>query len=390
MQICGIIAEYNPFHLGHAHHIAETRRKMGAEGIMAVMSGSFTQRGAPALTDKWTRARMAVEGGANLVLELPFCFACGSAEYFAGGGIRLLAGTGCVQAVSFGVEGGPVQMPAPESADAKETLRQALRLGNSYPAAVYAAAKEAGEALPNRLLALEYLRAVQTYAPALEACQITRQGAGYHSLGAEGGYLSATGARALFFQGKLKQLREYLPASAARILEQCYAEGRYAKWENLSAYALGFLRRGETVLRGGAYVGEGLEHRFYRAACEAKDLGGLLERVKTKRYPYARLARILANALVGLSAEELSRFTQNGPGYLRVLAADETGERLLKEMKKHASLPIITRAGQAKQLPELSRKMFELDCRAADIFALAFENPSFRGGKTDYTRKFTL
>ena len=196
MHVVGVIAEYNPFHQGHAYQLRAIRQAIRERfhddvAIVAVMSGSFTQRGEAAVLDKWRRADLAVRGGCQLVLELPFLFACRSAQDFARGGVRLLQGLGCVDTLAFGAES-PDLAPLMEAArviDAPETqaaLHEALRAGASYAKALTAILQtESGLASdllrqPNNILAIEYLRALRGYAPGIEPLLIARRGAGYH------------------------------------------------------------------------------------------------------------------------------------------------------------------------------------------------------------------
>ena len=193
MATAGIVAEYNPFHRGHAWHIARTRRTLGADtAVVCVMSGHWVQRGECALTDKWSRAALALSGGADLVLELPTPWAMASAEAFARGAVGLLAATGVVDVLSFGSETGelaPLRAAAAalDGPDYPERLRAGLTRGLSFPAARQAAVGADCLASPNDNLGVEYLRALP---PGMEALTIPRRGAA-HDGPAAGGFASA-------------------------------------------------------------------------------------------------------------------------------------------------------------------------------------------------------
>ena len=214
MATAGIVAEYNPFHRGHAWHIARTRRTLGADtAVICVMSGHWVQRGECALTDKWSRAALALSGGADLVLELPTPWAMASAESFARGAVGLLAATGVVDVLSFGSETGelaPLRAAAAalDGSDYPERLRAGLARGLSFPAARQAAVGADCLASPNDNLGVEYLRALP---PGMEALTIPRRGAA-HDGPAAGGFASASELRALLRAGRAAEANPYLTA----------------------------------------------------------------------------------------------------------------------------------------------------------------------------------
>ena len=203
----GLIAEYNPFHNGHVYQLAKLRELHPDAAIVVIMSGSFTQRGGAAIADKWTRAAWAVRGGADLVLELPYAFACRSAEHFASGGVQCLAGLGCIDALALGAEAEhiePLEKAAACMDDAalQEALHARIAGGASYAAAMAAevAARTgvAAEVLraPNNILGMEYLRAVRRFAPEMETLLVQRVGTDYHDTDMHGRFASASAIRA--------------------------------------------------------------------------------------------------------------------------------------------------------------------------------------------------
>lgn len=379
MSICGIIVEYNPFHNGHKFHIEKAKELTGADGIVAVMSGSFVQRGEPALFDKFTRAKTAIAGGADLVIELPFCYACAPAQFFAEGGVRLLANTGIVNSICFGSESGDISALSVSSND---DIKKYLDEGMSYPAAC-AAASDNPLSSPNDILGAEYIRAIKSYAPEIVPYTIKRSDGGYHSENASGDFASATAIRKLIAQENFSKVKEFVPDEVFEILEKEYESGNYTDLSMLDSLVLGKLRSGISM-ESTAYVAEGLENRFHEISFSATSIEELASEVKTKRYTYARLMRIISCYMVGLSDEELLSYVQSCPKYIRILAANEKGREMLSSMKKKATLPIITTPSAYKKLTEQGRKMFELDCRAADIANLAKKNPALRKGRQDF------
>ena len=377
MKNCGIIVEYNPFHSGHKFHIESAKKS--ADGIIAVMSGSFVQRGEPALLNKFIRAKTAIAGGADLVIELPFCFSCAPAQFFAEGGVRLIAATGIAHSICFGSECGDIDL-LKNAGNSENDIKQYLNKGMSYPAAC-AAASESPLSEPNDILGAEYLRAISLYAPNLNPITVKRTDGGYHSEKAENGFASATAIR----KEGIKNSQEFIPAEVFEILEKAVSEENYTDISLLDNLLLGKLRSGEDMSKC-AYVSEGLENRFYDASFSSLSIKDLISNVKTKRYTYARLMRIAACYSVGLTDNDLTEFVKEGPQYIRILAANEKGKQMLSDMKKRASLPIITTPSSYKKLSPLAQKMFEFDCRATDIAALSIKNPALREGRQDFKK----
>lgn len=307
MSVTGIIAEYNPFHTGHAWQIAEARRHCGQAPVIVAMSGSFVQRGEPAIFDKWRRAELAVLGGADLVLELPFVFACRSAEAFAQGGVRLLAATGLVSTLVFSAEMPDLtwlqqiarQKDTPET---RERLHNSLQKGLSYGAALGAAlgqteAASNALALPNNILALEYLSALAKYAPALRPLALPRQGSGYHQddLPASG-YASATALRQQLLQSASPGLSSFFPPAVwQRLLS---SPTQPMTFRSLELPLLQHLRSSyaeELALLPD--MEPGLEWRLLQCARTSLTAEELLTKVKTKRYARTRLQRLMISPL---------------------------------------------------------------------------------------------
>ena len=361
-KVAGIIAEYNPLHRGHVHHIAETRRILGADcAVVCVLSGDFVQRGDAAVYDKFTRAAMAVRAGADLVLELPLRWSLSSAEGFARGGVSLLAATGAVTHLSFGSETGLIA-PLRQTAEAlcapdfPEQLRRKLKSGVSYPAARESALSEmTGETAsvlsqPNDTLGVEYLRAIRELHAPLDAVTIPRLGAGHDAPG-EGDYPSASALRAKMKAGEdVSVWVPHLPAQKPVFLP------------DLEIAILSRLR----MLPPEAFAAlpdaaEGLENVLWRAVHAEGSIDAILAAAKSKRYPMSRLRRMLLGAALGVTKEGAAL-----PTYLRVLAANERGRALLHAMRKAATLPVITKPADGRDDPD-----FRLTAEAHDLYVLA-------------------
>ena len=363
MSVVGIVAEYNPFHAGHAFHLAETRRRLGDHTAVAVMSGHFVQRGECAVFDKWARARAALEGGVDLVLELPTVWAAASAEHFAWGAVNILKEAG-VDAISFGSESGDAYGLREVAAclDRPEFhagLRRFLDAGMPFAACRQAAVRELlGEELaallsgPNDNLGVEYLKAARRLDWGPEVVAIPRRGAA-HDGGDHPEYPSASFVREQIMSGKL-------------------AAENPASMKTGERWMLAALRRmDESGCAALPDCGEGLSHRLYRAVRQGRTLDEVYALAKTKRYAHARIRRGLLWGALGLRSSD----HPDSPPYLRVLGATERGRTLLKELKKTARLPVITKPAHAGKLDGPGLQLFELEARCTDLYQLCREIP---------------
>ena len=359
-KVAGIVAEYNPFHRGHAYHIAETRRLLGDDcAVLCVMSGDFVQRGDVAVFDKFARAEMAVRGGADLVLELPLRWRLSPAEVFAHGAVSLLESTGVVTHLSFGSECGDVNRLLAAAAAQRtpaflEAFNAALSSGVSYPRAQELAARSAAPELadlltqPNDTLALQYLQALWALDSEIIPVAIPRVGAGHDAAG-ESDYPSASRLRERLRAGE--RVSEWVPH---------LPEAKPVFLADLEIAILSRLR----MLPKEAFAAlpdcsEGLENVLYKAVHSAASLDEILAAAKSKRYPMSRLRRMLLCAALGVRRDVQSP-------YLRVLAANEQGRALLHTMRETATIPVITKPAAAREFEE-----FRLTADAHDLYVLA-------------------
>ena len=370
METAGIVAEYNPFHRGHAWHIAETRRRLGGDApVVCVMSGHWVQRGECALADKWLRAALALDRGADLVVELPTPWAMASAESFARGAVSLLAATGVVDVLSFGSETGELA-PLEEAAaaldapDYPERLRAALGRGLSFPAARQEAAGAACLSAPNNNLGVEYLRSLRALGSTIRPLTVPRQGAG-HDGPAAGGFASASELRRLLRAGRGEEAAPYLTAPWS---------GELADMQHIERAVLSRLRtmgEGDWAALPDGGGAEGLPSRLVKAAREAAGLEEFYALAKTRRYPHARLRRLALAAFLGLRAAERPA----APPYVRVLGLGGRGRALLRRMKDTCPLPVIVKPAQARELDGPARTLFESEARYTDLYGLCFPAP---------------
>ena len=392
----GIVAEFDPFHLGHQFLLNRVRKAYPDRGIICVMSGSFTQRGSAAALDKFARAEMALMGGADLVLELPLLWAASSAESFARGGVQCLLDTGLVEVLAFGSEDGDLSQlrRTAETLDSgayPPLLREGLGQGLSFAAARQRAAEAlsgaAGGCLAgaNNNLGVEYLRALRHFGREdLEVFTVARRGAAHNSMDTHSPAVSASRLRAWMGAGQWEALPPCLPPASLEVILAQRDLGRCpARLEGCETGILARLRAMEpeelTRLPGWE---PGLEHRLRAAAREAVTLAELYDRAKTRRAPEARIRRLVLWAFLGLRGDQRPERVP----YLRVLGCTGRGRGLLRGMKQQAKLPLLTKPGQIRRLGESGQRVFSLEARATDLWQLCLPAPDQRRGGQEWLR----
>lgn len=382
MRVVGVIAEYNPFHLGHAHHLAEARRLADADAVVVVMSSVFTQRGDAAILSPAERARMALSAGADAVFALPAAWAVRDAEHFALGGVSILSRLGC-DAISFGTEDADLTalhtaarlLETPDEAFSA-AVRAQMNAGLPYPSAMSAAMDAVlpgcGALLnkPNSTLAVCYLRALLRLGCKMDVIPVQRLG-GYHDSALGNALPSATALRGAILRGDWAKVRAAMPEAAFCILREAAANGRIHRPEALDN---GLLLRLRTMSANDYTslpdVSEGVENRLAAAAETARSREELLQSSKTRRYPYARLSRLATHALLGLTDDFLS--AQPVPEAAMLLGFRKDKRELFAHFREHSTLPILSKAADYDR----SAPWFAAECRAYDIWALGAGLPA--------------
>ncbi len=408
-SVLGIVAEFNPFHNGHLHLIQSARQSQKFSGIVCVMSGSFMQRGDAALCSKWVRANMALQAGADLIIELPFCFAVRSAYYFARGSIELLSRTNAVSHLAFGSESGNLPelqtisaIIAQESPAYKNHLKYHLAQGLNFPAARSLTIQAmVGKEIPNlkhtimqpnNILALEYLRVLQQESIPLTPITIPRQGSGYNSTDISR-YASASAIRrSLLSSPRDISIAGTMPPGSLALLKQEINAGRApVTLETLEQFILGKLRTIPLEKLHQVYeVNEGLEYRIREAAIASGTLEELRQSIKSKRYSLTRVNRILLYSLLDVEGEQILSFDQHGPLYLHILGFSIQGQKILQTIKNKSKLLVLNRGSEVKKAcldksKPARQAMLGLDVRATDIYTLLYPNSSTRHGSQDFT-----
>ncbi len=393
MSVIGIVGEYNPFHYGHKHHIIESKRLLGEDSpVVCAMSGDFIQRGEAAVYSKFARAEAAVRSGVDLVLELPPAWALSSAEGFARGAVGLLGSLGVVTHLSFGSECGetePLETLAEVLLDPLMGAQIRYELDNdkgiSFAVARQrAVAKRVGELssqleAPNNILAVEYIKAIYEQGLRLKPMTVPRFGAG-HDETSEGGHKSAAEIRRSLANGI--DIADYVPESAYEIYRREDKLGRGpVLMENLESAMLSRLR----MLPDEAFANlpdasEGLSNRIMRAARTESGLDAVIAASKSKRYALSRIRRMVMCAVLGISAD----MSREIPPYARILAANERGCALLREIGDRSAIPLVTKPAAVKELSPECRQVFELSSSAHDLYTLGYSAKEERRGGADW------
>lgn len=354
MNSVGIIVEYNPFHNGHLHHLRQSAALTGAQAVIAVMSGHFTQRGEPAVISKWERTQMALAGGADLVVELPYAFSCQHGDLFAKGAISLLDHLK-VSHLVFGCEGGSLELLKELDLLScqphfQARIRHWLKEGRSLPAARQAALAEAGREsdladLPNNTLGLAYLKALRETGSDIVPHALPRLHSSYHDpVPGHASIASATAVRRLREAGQ--PYHDYVPKTSGDLLDRHLAQtGAFHTWEHYFPFLkLKILTLGKARLAGIHDMEEGLESAFYRAALESGSFETFMTAIKSRRYTRTRLQRICAHILTGTTKEQISGFSlDSGADSLRILGFSTQGRQYLNTIKKEVSIPIFSK-----------------------------------------------
>ena len=392
MKSIVIICEYNPFHNGHAYQLHTLRAEYPDTVLIAIMSGSFVQRGEPAYFSKFDRARWAIYGGADIVIELPTVYALGSAELFCTGAVRLMKALH-IHSISFGSEldDNAILHTAAEflnTPQGQDAIQQHIKIGISYGTALRQAIAEHvqnGELInnaPNSLLGLEYIRAAQQHFTNLTVIPITRRSS-HHSptLSPDQDFPSGTALRKALVQGT--SIDSYVPQIIIEDMNKVMTQGAYVDYERYNdiLHGINRLLSIEELETYGDFT-EGIEHRWHKAM-QQTNWAHALEEIKTKRYTYARLRRMAAYTALQITKPILQEAHMLGPQYARLLAFNQRGRTWLKH--NTPSIPLIQKWAKAStMLSDFGRQMMEIDTKATDLQAYSFKAPMARTGHEDF------
>ncbi|MCI8481992.1 MAG: nucleotidyltransferase [Clostridia bacterium] len=402
-KVLGIVAEYNPFHNGHVYHVTESKKAVGANYTVAIMSGNFVQRGDTSLTNKWAKAQMALLNGIDLVIELPVIYSISSAENFGSGAIKLLDSLKIVDYLSFGSELCDVNLLNDfanvlyqEPKEYISILNHELSKGFSYP-------KSRENALliylndirkyaniltsPNNILAIEYLKALKIENSPIIPFSIKRNKVDYNDLEIVNGFASATAIRKIALTNDVWSLRKAMPKTSFDIMYECLRAGKtvssLAKFERTIIY--NFRKMTLEEIADLPDVSEGLENAIKNAANSCNTIEELLSIVKSKRYTTTRLKRVFLYCLLGITKKDMLNSKKTSP-YIRVLGFNDKGKELLSAIS-HANpkLDIITSVKDylSSSSNKMLKSMLEKDIFATDVYTLGYDYGS--GSNLDFT-----
>jgi predicted nucleotidyltransferase len=384
MKAVGIVVEYNPFHNGHAYHLEQAKKVAQADIAIAVMSGTFLQRGEPAMVDKWTRTKMALASGVDIVIELPYVYSTAPATDFAKGAISLLSAIRC-DAFAFGSEDGSIQpfmntyqLITKHRTEYNALIKESVKTGVSYPKSLHYAYEQLSQkfpatyidlAQPNNILGFHYIEAAMTLGSAIKPLTIPRIAAGYHDAMQEGASIaSATGIRkALATTGTLQSVHDVLPQASFHYLQDWYVQHKnFASWEAFWPFLqFTLIRHTASELTRYAEVTEGIEHALLKAAKTSSSFSSFMEKIKSKRYTWTRLQRMLTHIYTGFTKEQLKSF--QSPSTIRLLGMSAQGQAYLGMHKKDFTLPLISRVASTNDA------MLAVDIHAAEVYNFSIE-----------------
>lgn len=363
MKIVGLITEYNPFHAGHLYHMQQARELTGADYCVVLMSGSFVQRGEPAIFDKYLRTKTALLAGADLVLEIPAAFSTASAHEFAAYGVALLSAIG-VDAVVFGSECGQIEILKQaayalnhESAEFQERLRKGLKAGLTYPQA-RAKALEMEDtwasvlSSPNNILGIEYLRAAEDLHSPMEFYTISRKGSGYHEdTLADANFPSASAIRGIIRNSlsKDKDLLDILASHLPAVTHPAYTGAVPVFVDDFSELLNAAVLQMQATFSI-ADLSPELATRLAKPPYCPLSFEERIQALKTRQLTYTRVSRALLHLVLGMREEDISRWKDEGYAlYARILGFRRQSSPLLSCLHKKSSIPLITKMADAAQ-----------------------------------------
>lgn len=407
-RVLGIIAEYNPFHNGHLYQIEEAKKQTGADYVVAVISGNFTQRGNTSLVNKWIKTDMALRSGVDIVIELPTVYSISSAENFAEGAIKILDSLKIVDTLCFGTETADfaalnniANVLYNEPKEYVSLLNHELGKGVSYPKARESALmmylndiKRYANILSgsNNILAIEYLKALKKLKSSMRPFSVQRKKVYYNDERIVDEFASSTAIRKLVSRGQYDEIRKVIPTSSYMLLKEEIRKGSFVldilKFEKEILYNLRKMTVSEIAELPD--VTEGLENVIKNAANSCNSILDLMDMVKSKRYTQTRIQRILLYALLGITKKDMANARKVTP-YVRVLGFNKNGREMLSEIcKENRRINMIT---SVKKFEELNlnktlKEMLDKDIFATNVYTLGYEYNS--AANLDYTNKMII
>lgn len=395
MNITGIIAEYNPLHNGHIYHLVETKKICSSDGIVCIMSGNFVQRGEPALIDKWNRAKSAILSGIDLVIELPCIYSLSSAEFFAFGAVSLLNSLGIVNSLCFGSESGNIEniecianILNREPEEYKNYLKYNLSRGLSFPKSRMEAVKkfmiknshsfldESEMKYSNNVLGIEYCKSLKKLNSAIKPYTVKRKGNLYTDTNLSY-YPSATSIRnSLKESQNADLLKGLIPESSFNIIKSNI--GSIAFKDSMFSFLKYKAYTSKNSLKNLPDVSEGLENKIYDALVNSNSIDEALLSIKSKRYAYTRITRILTQYFIGFDCYNTAYLRSLPCPYARILGFNERGKEILRLMKSKSNIPLVSKVNK------IENETLNLDIQATKAYSLINNSVNYLD---DYLKK---
>ena len=396
----GIIAEYNPFHNGHLYQIQKAKELTGADTVIAVMSGNFTQRGETSLINKFEKIKIALQNEVDMVIELPTIYSISSAENFALGGIKILNEIGKIDYLVFGIEEDNLQelqaivdVLVNENDEFKRTIKEELDKGNSYPKAREIALKKvlSSENMedimqkPNNILAIEYLKALKITNSRIKPFAIKRKNSMHNDKNINENYASGTYIRKLFIENNFDEISKVVPKYTYEKLLELKSRGTYVTsindFSDIVIYKIRMMTKEE--ISKIADVNEGLENSIKLASTTCKTIDEIIDKVSTKRYTKTRISRILTYILLGITKSDMEQSKKNDP-YIRVLGINKKCEEILSTINDSKLITSLKKFEENNGENEL----LNIDKKATEIYTIKY--PKSVDANLDYTSKFII
>ena len=396
----GIIAEYNPFHNGHLYQIQKAKELTGADTVIAVMSGNFTQRGETSLVNKFEKTKIALQNEVDMVIELPTIYSISSAENFALGGIKILNEIGNIDYLVFGIEEDNLQelqaiadVLVNENDEFKRTIKEELDKGNSYPKAREIALKKvlSSENMedimqkPNNILAIEYLKALKITNSRIKPFAIKRKNSMHHDKNINENYASGTYIRKLFIENNFDEISKVVPKYTYEKLLELKSRGTYVTsindFSDIVIYKIRMMTKEE--ISKIADVNEGLENSIKLASTTCKTIDEIIDKVSTKRYTKTRISRILTYILLDITKSDMEQSKKNNP-YIRVLGINKKCEEILSTINDSKLITSLKKFEENNGENEL----LNIDKKATEIYTIKY--PKSVDANLDYTSKFII
>lgn len=396
----GIIAEYNPFHNGHLYQIQKAKELTGADTVITVMSGNFTQRGDTSLINKFEKAKIALQNEVDMVIELPTIYSISSAENFALGGVKILNEIGNIDYLVFGIEEENLEklqaiadVLVNEDDEFKRNIKEELDKGNSYPKAREIVLKKVLSSenvenimqKPNNILAIEYLKALKTTNSKIKPFAIKRKNTMHNDENINENYASGTYIRKLFIENNFNEIKKVVPKYTYERLLELKNQGTYVSsindFSDIVIYKIRTMTKEE--ISQIADVNEGLENSIKLASTTCKTIDEIIEKVSTKRYTKTRISRILTYILFDITKSEMEQAKKNNP-YIRALGINKKCEGILKTINNDKLITSLKKFEENNG----ENQLLNIDKKATEIYTIKY--PKSVQANLDYTSKFII